>query len=117
MRELRADDAALWKQRYRLPLTWAELAKTSPERGLAVSNRSGVFQLYAWDVASGEMRQLTHTPTGKIGGYLSPDGRYVYYLQDASGNEIGHFVRVPFEGGEPEDITPDMPPYASWTIA
>jgi dipeptidyl aminopeptidase/acylaminoacyl peptidase len=116
MRELRVDDAAPWKQRYRLPVTWADLAKANPERGLAVSNRSGVFQLYAWDVASGAMRQLTHTPTGKIGGYISPDGRYVYYLEDASGNEIGHFVRVPFEGGEPEDITPDMPPYASWTV-
>ncbi|MBC8077769.1 MAG: S9 family peptidase, partial [Chloroflexales bacterium] len=116
MRELRVDDAAPWKRRYRLPVTSAELARSAPERGLAVSNRSGVFQLYAWDVASGSMKQLTHTPTGKISGYMSPDGRFVYYLDDASGNEIGHFVRLPFEGGEPQDITPDLPPYASWTI-
>lgn len=117
MRELRVDDAAPWKQRYRLPVTWVAIAKAAPERGLAISNRSGVFQLYAWGVGGGEMRQLTHTPTGKIGGYLSPDGRYVYYLDDEAGNEIGHFVRVKFEGGEPEDITPDMPPYASWNIS
>src|SRR5262245_12990731 len=25
---------------------------------------------------------------------------------------MGHFVRVPFEGGDPEDITPELPPYA-----
>jgi dipeptidyl aminopeptidase/acylaminoacyl peptidase len=32
-------------------------------------------------------------------------------LDDELGNEIGHYVRVPFEGGVPEDITPDLPPY------
>ena len=117
MRTLRTDDAAPWKRRYRLPITWVSLAKANPARGLATSNRSGVFQLYAWDAASGEMRQLTHIPTGKIGGYVSPDGRYVYYLRDEAGNEIGHFVRMPFEGGEPEDVTPAMPPYASWNIS
>ena len=39
-----------------------------------------MFQLYAWGVPSGEMRQLTHKPTGKIGGYLSPDGRHLVLL-------------------------------------
>src|SRR5262249_514292 len=29
----------------------------------------------------------------------------------------GHFVRVPFAGGPPEDVTPELPPYASWNIA
>ncbi|HZG67682.1 MAG TPA: prolyl oligopeptidase family serine peptidase, partial [Herpetosiphonaceae bacterium] len=31
-------------------------------------------------------------------------------------NEIGHFVRVPFEGGDPEDITPDLPPYSAFSF-
>jgi hypothetical protein len=37
----------------------------------------------------------------------------VWYLEDQQGNEIGHFMRVPFEGGTPVDLTPAMAPYAT----
>src|SRR5919202_814043 len=114
--ETRTDDAAPWKQRFRAPVTFAGLAQANPARGLATSNRSGVFQIYAWDVPHGELRQLTDRTEGKAFGYLSPDGRFVYYLDDRQGNEIGHYVRVPFEGGPPEDVTPEMPPYSSWSL-
>jgi Tol biopolymer transport system component len=46
-----------------------------------------------------------------VRGTISPDGAYVYYHDDQKGNEVGHTVRVPFEGGTPEDITPDLPLY------
>jgi dipeptidyl aminopeptidase/acylaminoacyl peptidase len=118
LKELRVDDTAPWKQRFRAPvILWTELARAAPTRGLAASNKSGVYQLYAWDVPSGELRQLTDRPEGQLFGTLSSDGRYVYYLQDEQGNEIGHYVRVPFEGGEPEDITPNMPLYSPWGFA
>lgn len=118
LKELRVDDAASWKQRFRAPvILWTDLAKAAPTRGLAVSNKSGVYQLYAWDVPTGELTPLTDQPEGKLFGMLSPDGRYVYYLDDQQGNEIGHYVRVPFGGGEPQDITPDMPLYASFGLA
>jgi dipeptidyl aminopeptidase/acylaminoacyl peptidase len=84
---------------------------------LAASNRSGVYQLYAWDVPTGDLRQVTDRPDGQLFGVISPDGRYVYYLDDQQGNEIGHYVRAPFEGGEPEDVTPDMPPYSSFHLS
>lgn len=111
---------ALWKQRYRAPRTYAWPAKYNPERGMAISNRSGVFQLYAWDPASGELRQLTERPTGKIGGVIDPQGRHVYYHDDQAGDEIGHWVRVPWQADAAtptESITPDLPPYASWNLA
>jgi dipeptidyl aminopeptidase/acylaminoacyl peptidase len=119
LKELQVDDTALWKQRYRTPGVWGtQLAKAAPTRGLVVSDdKSGICQLYAWDVPSAELRQLTDRPKGQLLGVISPDGRYVYYLEDEQGNEIGHYVRVPFEGGEPEDITPDLPPYSSWSFA
>lgn len=112
-----ADDAP-WKARFRIPLTVnAQVAFHRPDRGVAVTNRSGIYQFHAWDVATGDLtRQLTYQPAGVIFGGLSPDGRYLYYLHDQQGDEIGHFVRVPLEGGEPEDITPDMPPYASFAV-
>jgi dipeptidyl aminopeptidase/acylaminoacyl peptidase len=113
LKQLRVDDAAPWKQRYRAArVLWTQLATANPTRGLAVSNRaSNAFQLYAWDAPTGDLRQLTNRPDGVTEGLISPDGRYVYYLEDEQGNEIGHIVRLPFEGGEAEDVTPALRPY------
>ncbi|MCE5209528.1 MAG: prolyl oligopeptidase family serine peptidase [Chloroflexi bacterium] len=106
-----------WQQRFlACGVTWTQMASLNPDRGLAGSNRSGVLQLYAWDIPTGNLRPLTDYPTGKMMGYLSPDGSHVYYLKDEGSNEIGHYVRVPFEGGPEEDITPNLPPYASYSI-
>lgn len=114
LQDICLDDAAPWKQRYRAPMIpWTQLAKAAPTRGLAVSNRSGVYQLYAWDVPTGVLQQLTDRPEGTLSGGISPDGRSVYYLEDQQGNELGHFVRVPFEGGTPQDLTPHLAPYAT----
>ena len=38
----------------------------------------------------------------------------MYWLQDQAGDEHGHFVAAPWAGGEPIDITPDLPAYASF---
>jgi dipeptidyl aminopeptidase/acylaminoacyl peptidase len=111
---LLADDAP-WKQRFKAPsVRWTTIAHLRPERGLACSNRSGSVQLHTWDVKTGELRQLTDKPEGLFEAFLSPDGRHVYYLSDEHGDETGHWVRIPYEGGEPEDITPDLPRYSSW---
>ncbi|MGH2592300.1 MAG: prolyl oligopeptidase family serine peptidase, partial [Anaerolineae bacterium] len=117
LKELRLDDTAPWKQRFRAPnISWTQLAKAAPTRGLVVSNPSGVDQLYAWHAPTGELRQLTQRPEGTPFGFISADGRYVYYHDDQHGDEIGHYVRVPFEGGGPQDITPDLPPYSSFNF-
>lgn len=113
-----SDSRPVWEQRFRVPqVFWAQHACLAPERGLAVSNASGVFQLCAWEIPTGMLRQLTHRPEGMVLGLLSPDGRHVYYLDDKQGNEIGHYVRVPFEGGQPQDVTPDLAPYSSLAAA
>lgn len=117
LKPLDLSDNAPWKERYRAPfVTATHLAKRNRARGLASSNRSGLFQLYAWDTTNDELRQLTDIGWGKVGGAISPDGRFVYYLADESGNERGHYVRMPWEGGEPEDITPDLPPYNTFSL-
>lgn len=104
--------AATWKQRWRTPIILsAQLAAANPQRGMVVSNKDGSYQLYAWDVASDDLRQLTHDSAGKMFGYIAPDGEHIYYHRDTHGNETGHFVRVPFGGGEPQDISPDLPPH------
>jgi dipeptidyl aminopeptidase/acylaminoacyl peptidase len=37
-------------------------------------------------------------------------------MKDEGGNEIGHFVGIPFEGGESQDLTPDLTPYSSFVM-
>ena len=89
--DLQLDDSAPWKQRFRAPVAvWTHLAPANLRRGLVVSNASGKYQLHAWDVVSNALRQLTDRPTGILDGVLSGDGRYIYYLDDRQGNEIGH---------------------------
>src|SRR5262249_21048723 len=83
LREPQLDNSAPWKQRFRAPvIASTQIARLAPTRGLVVSNRSGVYQLYAWDVPSGELRQLTSRPEGVSSGVISQEGRYVYYLND-----------------------------------
>ena len=95
-----------WVVRFRVPLIrGVDVAASAPARGLVASNVSGTFQLYAWDVPSGRLRALTNRAAGTIAGVVSPDGRFVYYHDDVGGNELGHFVRIPFEGGAPASIT------------
>jgi len=112
LKPLQLEDTAPWKVRFRIPRIYnTQIAIKDSTRGLVPCNKSGLFQLYAWNVATGSLTQLTNRSDGTLLGKISPDGRFVYYLNDQSGKEIGHLFRVPFEGDEPEDITPDMPPY------
>ena len=114
--ELNVREDAPWKARFRAPsIYFAYTASANPDRGLVVSDQDGVVQLYGWDVPSGELTQATRSETGVIIGNLSSDGQYIYYLHDEGGNEIGHFHRIRSDGqGEPEDLTPDLEPYAGF---
>jgi dipeptidyl aminopeptidase/acylaminoacyl peptidase len=108
---------APWKARYRAnKIVWASIAAGNPQRGVACTNLSGVLQLHAWDVAAGELSQVTYEESGVLFGSIAADGNHIYFLKDEGGDERGHFVRVPFEGGEPEDISPHMPDYASFVV-
>ena len=105
-----------WKERFRArTVFWSRPSLLDRRRAIAMSDATGLDQLYAWEPGDGEvrLRQLTDRPGGTAFGYVSGDGRHVFYLDDDAGDELGHFVRVPYEGGEPEDITPGLPSYAS----
>ena len=117
-----------WKDRYRTKVVhWTVPAAANRRRALAGSNRTGVAQLYAWDLDSNALIQITDRPEGTIGGTISSDGRWVHFLEDRGGNEIGHWVRVPAdrpaEGvgasavAAPLDLTPELPPYTSDDLA
>src|SRR5579884_1934870 len=110
--ELRTEPNAAWKECFRLPETYnMQLARTDATRGMVNSTMSGQSHIYAWNVETGELRRITEKDGGVWFGMLSPDGRYVYYLNDSQGDEFGHLVRIPYEGGSPQDITPEMEQY------
>jgi dipeptidyl aminopeptidase/acylaminoacyl peptidase len=105
-------DDAPWKKRFRLPRVYIQMARSNPDRALVASNASGTYELYAYDLRSDTLTQATHRPSGTLYGIISPDGRHIYYMDDKKGDETGHIVRVPFEGGkEAQDMTPGMPEY------
>ncbi|MGH9440927.1 MAG: S9 family peptidase [Thermoanaerobaculia bacterium] len=92
-------------------------ARDAPDRVLIASNETGTFQLSSFDPKSGQMRRLTQTAAGKASGTISPDGRWVYYLRDEGGSEVGKYVRVPFEGGRAEEIDAASSPASGLGIA
>jgi dienelactone hydrolase len=117
MKPLDLSPEANWRKRFRATdIRWAVVAEQNPKRGLACTNKDGIYQLYAWDIPTGELRQVTDQSAGVMLGMISSDGNHIYFLKDEGGNEIGHFVRVPFSGGEAEDISPDLPPYSTFLI-
>jgi hypothetical protein len=87
------------------------MARANPARGIIIGNQVKSYQVYAWETATGELRLLTDRSAPTNRGWISPDGSYVYYLDDRSGNELGHLTRVPYEGGAFEDVTPGLPAY------
>jgi len=115
LKSLDLSDSASWKARFRsFNIPWSQLAHLNPDKGIITSNESGVYQMYAWDVPTGTLTQMTDFATGKANGYISADGRRLYYLHDEEGNEIGHYFYKDMETGETRDISPDMPQYASF---
>jgi Tol biopolymer transport system component len=117
MKPLNLRPEADWRKRFRAAdIFWAAIAPQDPNRGVVCTNKDGIYQLYAWDVPAGNLAQVTHQPAGVLWGIISSDGNYIYFLKDEAGNEIGHFVRVPFSGGEAQDISPELPLYSSFAI-
>jgi len=107
-----------WAQRFRAAsIELSMIAIDAPGIGLVSTNASGIHQQYRWDTRTGELTQLTFRPTGQVFGKLSPDGRWVTWLDDEAGNEIGHWVAIPSGGGDPVDLTPQIAAYASEELA
>jgi len=99
-----------WEQRFRAPVSFLpEWSPTAPERAVYASNESAVWQVHAWDVATGERRQLTDHPVGVIDGTPSLDGERVVWFQDESGDESGSWLVQPFTGGEARAFVEGIP--------
>jgi acetyl esterase/lipase len=112
---------ATWKRRFRAPVvmfpTWA---REKPDRLLYLSNASGKFEVYAWEKATGARRQVTDRNEGtgyRVSSRLDPSGEWIWWFDDEKGNELGRWVREPWQSGRRETIAPELPPAYSGRIA
>ena len=112
---------ATWKRRFRATTvmfpTWS---RERPERLLYLSNAGGKFEVYAWDQATGERRQVTDRAEGtgyRVSSRLDPSGEWIWWFDDEKGNELGRWVREPWQGGPRETIAPQLAPAYSGRIA
>jgi dienelactone hydrolase len=105
------DSAAPWVRRFRaVRVSLPDHADDRPERTLYLSNPTGVFELYAWDRATGTTRQVTDRPEGTASGALPPDGESIWWFDDTDGDEFGVWRRQPWEGGPDEAAAPGLEP-------
>jgi dipeptidyl aminopeptidase/acylaminoacyl peptidase len=100
----------LWERRFRAPKltlpTWSRLA---PDRTVFATNASGIWQVHAWDVASGDRRQISEHPVGVTEGVASLDGSEVLFWQEDTGDETGRWLAQAFEGGGAEPLLDGVP--------
>lgn len=102
-------DMPAWEQRFRAPrVSLPDWAEDAPHRSLFVSNATGTYELYAWDRATGEQRQVTDRPNGTTDGILTPDGEWIWWFSDKDGDEFGVWMRQPFGGGQDEPAAPGL---------
>jgi dienelactone hydrolase len=103
-----------WKARFRAArVSLPGWAKEAPERSVFRSNASGTWEIYTWDRVTGEQRQATSRPNGTWMGGLDPYGKELWWFKDTDGDELGVWMKQPFEGGEAEPATTLEPSYPS----
>jgi dienelactone hydrolase len=100
-----------WQRRFTTPriiqLAWAD---RSPDRLAAVTNESGSWQAWAWDLSTGERRQVSDSLIGVEEVHVLPDGSGVVWWFDETGNERGRWMVSPFDGSAARPLAPALPP-------
>ena len=110
---LQLEDNAPWRQRFRCnSLGSVYVAPENASRGIVHASYDGPERrIYAWDIPTGGLRTLTQPDETPSYAWLGPAGEFLYFLQDKKGSELGHIARIPYTGGPPVDLTPDLPVY------
>ena len=91
---------AVWRRRFRAPrLSLPRWADDAPERLVYGSNSVGRWEIYAWDRARGNRRQVTNRREGTLDGLIAPDGERIWWFDDTDGDEFGRWAVEPFGGG------------------
>jgi len=99
----------VWPRRFTATrLQFPSWAAAAPDRLALVTNRSGSWQAWAHDLATGTWRQVSDEAVGVEEVHVAPDGRIVWFRDD-SGDETGAWVAQAFEGGPVAPLLPGLP--------
>jgi dipeptidyl aminopeptidase/acylaminoacyl peptidase len=103
-------DTPIWEQRFRAPkLTLPLWSRHAPARAVYESDESGIWQVHAFDVETGERRKVSDHPVGVIEGYATLDGSAILFWQEDTGDETGRWLRQSWEGGSSEPAFTGLP--------
>jgi len=127
MRDMASDSGVpVWEQRFRAPaLEFPLWATDAPDRLAICTSETGSWQLHAWDLATGTRRRVTDNPIGVFAGYGEsagfprPDGEWLVWFEDTTGDEVGHWLTAPFapDARPPQPLLPGVPDAWSSGIA
>jgi len=95
---------ARWRARFTAArVSRPSWARDAAHRCVYLSNASGVWEIYAWDRATGVHRRVTNRPHGTSYATLTPDGQHIWWFDDTAGDEFGSWRSEPFDGPPPGD--------------
>ncbi|WPP51200.1 TolB family protein [Catalinimonas niigatensis] len=93
------------------PSYWHGWSANNKEVYYVAQRDTPVYNIYKIAVKGGEEKQLTHNTSGYVDGpESSPDGKYIYYNDNASGTM--QIWRMKTDGTNPEQLTFDE--YNNW---
>ncbi len=106
-----------WERRFRSPrLGLPDWARDADDRCVVIATAGGVLEVHSWDRATEALRRLTERPEGTSSATIDPSGRWVWWFDDAAGDEYGVWRRQPFgavPGEQVQDATGLSAAYAS----
>ena len=86
-----------WERRFRAPRVglprWADDA---PSRCAVLATADGVLEGHSWDAATGRLVRATRRREGTSIVTIDPSGEWVWWFDDANGDEYGVWRRQPF---------------------
>lgn len=100
----------LWQQRFQASdVTFPTWSRLHPERLVYASSETGAYQLYAHDLSTGRRRRVTDIAIGTRHGLIHPGGESVLWFDDPRGDEVGRWMREPFDGGPAVALADGVP--------
>jgi dipeptidyl aminopeptidase/acylaminoacyl peptidase len=86
-----------WEQRFRAPRVFLPAwARHAPERCAVIASAGGVLQVHSFDARSGKRVAATDRPEGTDRASIDPNGHWIWWFDDAGGDELGVWRRQPF---------------------
>ncbi len=117
LRTIRAHDGGwpppAWEQRFRAgEVEVPQWARDDPDRACVIATVDGRPQVHSWQPSTGRLVPATDRPAGTTDALIDPAGHWLWWFDDADGDEFGTWRRQPFGSppGRPTETPIPLPP-------